>query len=76
MDGNRNALFMELFKSIAGLFAIYYYGDWFFSSQHWPWYHFVVTFYLFFSAIAVSYFVLFKMRKSETIEQFSELSNS
>ncbi len=65
MDGNRGALYLEVFKSCIGIFIIYYYGDWFFSSQHWPWYHFVVGCYLLFSVIAVCYFVLIEMKKNK-----------
>jgi hypothetical protein len=56
MDGNRYAFYMELVKSLIGLFIIYYYGDWFFSSQHWPWYHYVVAGYFIISCFCHSLF--------------------
>lgn len=62
MDQNRNAFFMELFKSILGLSLIYYYGDWFFSSQYWPWYHYVVGGYFLVSVLAVGYFAYFESK--------------
>ena len=63
MDGNKNALYMEFIKSAIGLFVIYYYGDWFFSSQHWPWYHYVVAAYFIISVFAVTYFALYELNK-------------
>jgi sterol desaturase/sphingolipid hydroxylase (fatty acid hydroxylase superfamily) len=65
MDGNRNALYMEIIKSALGLYAIYYFGDWFFSSQHWPWYHYVVAAYLIISVFAAGYFALHEMKKNQ-----------
>jgi alkylglycerol monooxygenase len=65
MDGNRNAFYLELIKSIIGLFIIYYYGDWFFSSQHWPWYHYAVGAYLIISVAAAGYFAFYEMKKSD-----------
>ncbi len=65
MDRNRNALYMEVIKSALGFYAIYYYGDWFFSSQHWPWYHYVVAAYLVISVCVVSYFSLYQFNKDE-----------
>lgn len=65
MDRNRNAFYMEIIKSAIGLYIIYYYGDWFFSSQHWPWYHYVVATYLIVSVFAVGYFVLYLFKKEE-----------
>lgn len=61
MDRNRNALYLEIFKAITGFFAIGYYGDWFFSSQHWPWYHYIVAAYLVISVLVTGYFVLYEM---------------
>jgi alkylglycerol monooxygenase len=63
MDRNRNAFYMEILKSGIGFYIIYYYGDWFFSSQHWPWYHYVVTAYLLISVFIVGYFSLFRFKK-------------
>ena len=65
MDGNRYAFYIELIKSVAGLFIIYYYGDWFFSSQYWPWYHYVVGFYFVVSVLAAGYFAFYEMKKSD-----------
>lgn len=65
MDRNRNSLYMEIIKSAVGLYAIYYYGDWFFSSQHWPWYHYVVAAYLLVSVFIVAYFTLVQFKKEE-----------
>ena len=65
MDGNRYAFYLELLKSIIGLFILYYYGDWFFSSQHWSWYHYVVGAYFFVSVIAAGYFVFYEMKKND-----------
>jgi hypothetical protein len=56
---------MELIKSFTGLFIIYSYGDWFFSSQHWPWYHYVVGAYFIISVFAAGYFAFYEMKKSE-----------
>ena len=67
MDGNRYAFFIELVKSIAGLYLIYYYGDWFFSSQHWPWYHYVVGSYFIISVAAAGYFAFYEMKKSDQL---------
>jgi sterol desaturase/sphingolipid hydroxylase (fatty acid hydroxylase superfamily) len=63
MDGNSQAFFMELIKSTIGLYAIYYYGDWFFSSQHWPWYHYIVASWLVISVFASGYFALYEIKK-------------
>lgn len=76
MDGNRNALFMEIIKSVSGIAILYYYGDWFFSSQHWPWYHYVVAVYLIISVIAVSYFVFYEMKKTGSENPVLEYSKS
>lgn len=65
MDGNRYAFYIELIKSVIGLCTIYYYGDWFFSSQHWPWYHYVVGAYFIVSVLAAGYFAFYEMKKSE-----------
>ena len=65
MDRNRNALYLEIVKSVIGLFVIYYYGDWFFSSQHWPWYHYAVVAYLVISVFAVGYFVFNEISSDE-----------
>jgi sterol desaturase/sphingolipid hydroxylase (fatty acid hydroxylase superfamily) len=65
MDGNRYAFYIELIKSILGLYILYYYGDWFFSSQHWPWYHYIVGAYLLVSVLAAGYFAFYEMKKSE-----------
>ena len=66
MDGNRYAFYMELVKSVMGFFIIYYYGDWFFSSQHWPWYHYIVGAYLVVSVFAAGYFAFYEMKKSDS----------
>jgi sterol desaturase/sphingolipid hydroxylase (fatty acid hydroxylase superfamily) len=63
MDGNRHAFFMELIKSVIGLYAIYYYGDWFFSSQHWPWYHYIVASYLVIAVFVSGYFAFYEIKK-------------
>jgi sterol desaturase/sphingolipid hydroxylase (fatty acid hydroxylase superfamily) len=63
MDRNRNALYMEIIKSAFGFYIIYYYGDWFYSSQHWPWYHYIVAAYLFASVFIVGYFSLYQFKK-------------
>ena len=68
MDQNRNALYMELFKSLIGLSLIYYYGDWFFSSQHWPWLQYVVAPYFVISVLVVAYFTFFHRRVVENTE--------
>jgi hypothetical protein len=65
MDGNRYAFYIELVKYLIGLFLIYYYGDWFFSSQRWPWYHYVVAGYFIISVFATAYFVFYEMKKSD-----------
>ena len=64
MDGNRYAFYLELLKSLIGLFILYYYGDWFFSSQHWPWYHYIVSVYFIISVLAVGYFAFYEMKRS------------
>jgi alkylglycerol monooxygenase len=64
MDRNRNALYMEIVKSLIGLYAIYFYGDWFFSSLYWPWYHYVVAGYMVLSVAVVSYFTLVEFKKA------------
>lgn len=63
MDGNPQAFYLELFKSILGLVIIFRYGDWFFSSRYWPWYHYVVAVYLIFSVFAAGYFAFFEIKK-------------
>jgi len=65
MDGNRYAFYMELIKSIIGLYIIYYYGDWFFSSQHWPWYHYVVAGYFIISVFTTAWFAFYEMKKND-----------
>ena len=65
MDGNRYAFYMELIKSLIGLYIIYYYGDWFYSSQHWPWYHYIVASYLIVSVFVTAYFAFYEMKKSD-----------
>jgi hypothetical protein len=59
---------MELFKSGIGLYILYYYGDWFFSSQHWPWVAYVVGPYFVISVMAVCYFSLVELKKKEKSE--------
>jgi len=63
MDRNRNAFYLEIIKSVIGFYIIYYYGDWFFSSQHWPWFHFVVAAYLLASVFIVGYFSFYQFKK-------------
>ena len=65
MDGNRYAFYIELVKSLIGFFIIYYYGDWFFSSQYWPWYHYVVAGYFIISIFVTGYFAFYEMKKSD-----------
>jgi len=65
MDGNRYAFYLELIKSLIGLFIIYYYGDWFFSSQRWPWYHYIVGAYLVVSVFIAGYFAFYEMKKDD-----------
>lgn len=65
MDRNRNALYMEIAKSVLGYFVIWYYGDWFFSSQYWPWYHYVVASYFACSIFITGWFVFYEMKKDE-----------
>jgi hypothetical protein len=65
MDGNRYAFYMELIKSSIGLYIVYYYGDWFFSSQHWPWYHYVVAGYFIISVFATAWFAFYEMKKND-----------
>jgi alkylglycerol monooxygenase len=65
MDGNRSAFYMELIKSLAGIYVIYYYGDWFSSSQHWPWYHYVVAGYFIISVFVTAWFAFYEMKKSD-----------
>jgi sterol desaturase/sphingolipid hydroxylase (fatty acid hydroxylase superfamily) len=65
MDGHRYAFYLELAKSIAGLFIIYYYGDWFFSSQHWPWYHYIVAAYMLISVVLAGYFAFVDFRSEK-----------
>jgi len=65
MDRNRNALYMEIAKSVLGYFIIWYYGDWFFSSQYWPWYHYVVASYFACSIFITGWFVFYEMKKDE-----------
>jgi hypothetical protein len=66
MDGNRHAFYMELFKSLAGLYLIYVYGDWFFSSQYWPWYHYVVASYFVLSVFVTAYFAFYEMKNDNS----------
>lgn len=65
MDRNKNALVMEIIKSLLGLGIIFYYGDWFFSSGYWPIFHYFVATYFILSIAVVSYFVLVEFRKRE-----------
>ena len=62
MDGNRNAFYMELIKSLAGLYLIYVYGDWFLSSQYWPWYHYIVAAYFVLSVFVTAYFAFHELK--------------
>ncbi len=68
MDQNRNALYMEIIKSLLGLYALYYYGDWFYSSRYWPWYHYIVAGYFVISIFVVGYFSFYEMKKKEKQE--------
>jgi len=63
MDQNPSALYMETAKSLLGLYIIYSYGDWFFSSQYWPWYHYVVAFYFVLSVFIAGYFSLYEFSR-------------
>lgn len=63
MDGNSQAFYLEFIKSALGLFIIYQYGDWFFSSRFWPWYHYIVAVYFVFSVLATGYFAFFEQKK-------------
>jgi sterol desaturase/sphingolipid hydroxylase (fatty acid hydroxylase superfamily) len=65
MDGHRYAFFLELVKSVAGLYIIYYYGDWFFSSLHWPWYHYAVAAYMIISVLLAGYFAFVEFRSEK-----------
>jgi hypothetical protein len=64
MDGKRNAFYLEIIKSAAGLFIIYTYGDWFLSSQYWPWYHYVVASYFILSIFITGYFSFYEMKNT------------
>lgn len=69
MDRNRNAIYLEFIKSAIGLYILYYFGDWFFSSQYWPWYHYVVVTYLVFSVLASGYFAFFELKEDDSQKQ-------
>ncbi|KEO72076.1 sterol desaturase family protein [Anditalea andensis] len=57
MDRNPYALYMEMGKSLLGLFMIYWMGDWFGASEHFGlWYSATVAFYCVASIIVVGYF--------------------
>jgi alkylglycerol monooxygenase len=64
MDGHRYAFYLELAKSIIGLLIIYRYGDWFFSSQHWPWFHYVVAAYFVLAIPVTAYFAFIETGKN------------
>ena len=65
MDRNQYAFMLEIIKSAIGLYLIYQYGDWFFSSQHWPWYHYIVAGYLVVSVFFAGYFSLFELKRAQ-----------
>ncbi len=68
MDRDRNAIWMEMIKSIFGFGVIYFTGDWFSIGEWIPGGNGVIMFYLIISVLIVSFFVLieFKMDKPET----------
>jgi alkylglycerol monooxygenase len=69
MDQNPLALYMEAVKSLLGLFIIYSYGDWFFSSQYWPWYQYVIAIYFVLSVLIAGYFSLYEFSRKPAPEK-------
>ena len=64
MDRNKYALYIELAKSIFGLYLIYSMGDWFGASETIvPWLTWLVAGYLVVSAVVVILFVIFEISK-------------
>lgn len=66
MNKNHFAMYLEIVKSLFGLFLMYQFGDWFGASKVWgTWHTYFITFYLILSACMSCYFVLFAFPKEK-----------
>ncbi|WP_259016971.1 sterol desaturase family protein [Emticicia fluvialis] len=67
MDRNPYALLYEIFKNLAGLFIIYYTGNWFGISTQIPWAVYAISAYFILSTLVTAYFVFYDIRKDLTV---------
>lgn len=67
MDKNPNALYMEIAKSVFGLYLIYSMGDWFSASLYAPFYTYLAAIYFVISAVVVSWFVLIEFKTERSV---------
>lgn len=67
MDRNTNAMYFEILKSLAGLYAVYHFGgDWFGAGEYFGrWYVYVVVSYLGVSALAATLFTQLEIKKEK-----------
>ncbi|HYK45999.1 MAG TPA: sterol desaturase family protein, partial [Parafilimonas sp.] len=63
MDKNAQALASEFLKCAAGVWIIYYVGDWFGASQYLPWISALIVSYLVLSLAITSFFVFVDFKK-------------
>ncbi len=63
MDRNPYALLYETLKNLAGLFIIYYTGNWFGISTQIPWAVYAISAYFILSTLVTAYFVFYDIRK-------------
>jgi len=63
MDRNPNAFVWELLKNIFGLGIIYYTGDWFGASAHFPWINTALIAWFILSSVICAWFVFIDFRK-------------
>ena len=65
MDKNPQALASEFLKCAAGVWIIYYVGDWFGASQYLPWISTIIICYLILSLVTTSFFVFVDFKKKD-----------
>jgi hypothetical protein len=65
MDKNPQALASEFLKCAAGVWIIYYVGDWFGASQYLPWISTIIICYLILSLATTSFFVFVDFKKKD-----------
>jgi sterol desaturase/sphingolipid hydroxylase (fatty acid hydroxylase superfamily) len=74
MDRNPYAIFWESLKNIFALSIIYYYGDWFGSSQYFPWIKYVLIAYFITATVVCGWFAYVHYREDSSLTL--SLSNS